>query len=377
MKYYIIAGEPSGDLHGSNLIKGIIEKDPMAQIRFWGGDLMSAAAGTSGTLVRHYKEESVMGFLEVLMKLNKIKKSMDFCRNDIAAFAPDALILIDYPGFNLRMAKFAKEKGIKTIYYIAPKVWAWKEKRVYKIKKYVDRLYAIFPFEVEYFGKFGIDTFYGGNPLVDSLAQYKSQPIEEFRSKNGLDDRKIIALVPGSRKHEIVCNLPTMVGLAKKMSDYQFVITGVNWLDRAIYDKYTNGVENVKFVLDQTQQTLAHADAALVTSGTATLETALMGTPQVVCFRGPKVSVAIAKALVKIKWISLVNIVMNKTVVTELIQQDFTVERAYKELNAILPGGQNYQNIKNEYAELNKTIGGHGASGRVAEDMIKYITANV
>lgn len=373
MKYYIIAGEPSGDLHGSNLIKGIVAKDADAKIRFWGGDLMSATAGKHGELVRHYREESVMGFLEVLMKLRKIAKSMSFCKEDIASFAPDVLILIDYPGFNLRMAKFAKESGIKTIYYIAPKVWAWKEKRVYKIKKYVDRLYAIFPFEVDYFGKFGIDTFYGGNPLVDSIDGYKSQPIEEFRAKNGLDDRPIIAFVPGSRKHEIVCNLPTMVGLAKKMPQYLFVITGVNWLDRSLYDKYTNGVENVKFVLDQTQQTLAHADAALVTSGTATLETALMDTPQVVCFRGPKVSVAIAKALVKIKWISLVNIVMQKTVVTELIQQDFTVDRAYDELTSILPGGSKCAQMKADYAQLQASIGDSGASERVAEDIIKYL----
>lgn len=373
MKYYIIAGEPSGDLHGSNLIKGIVAKDDDAKIRFWGGDLMSDAAGKNGELVRHYREESVMGFLEVLMKLRKIAKSMSFCKEDISEFAPDVLILIDYPGFNLRMAKFAKESGIKTIYYIAPKVWAWKEKRVYKIKKYVDRLYAIFPFEVDYFAKFGIDTFYGGNPLVDSIEGYKNQPVEEFRAKNGLDDRPIIALVPGSRKHEIVCNLPTMVGLAKKMPNYLFVITGVNWLEKAIYDKYTNGVENVKFVLDQTQQTLAHAKAALVTSGTATLETALMDTPQVVCFRGPKVSVAIAKALVKIKWISLVNIVMQRTVVTELIQQEFTVDRAYDELTSILPGGSKCELMRADYAQLKASIGEAGASERVAEDIIKYL----
>lgn len=373
MKYYIIAGEPSGDLHGSNLIKGIVSKDADAQIKFWGGDLMASAAGDKGDLVRHYREESVMGFVEVVKKLPKIQKSMQFCRDDIKAYQPDVLILIDYPGFNLRMAKYAKSIGITVLYYIAPKVWAWKEKRVYKIKKYVDRLYAIFPFEVDYFSKFGIDTFYGGNPLVDSLQQYKSQPIEDFMKANSLDDRKIIALVPGSRKHEIDFNLPIMVGVASRMPEYQFVITGVNWLDKQIYDKITDGVENVRFVLDQTQQTLAHSCAALVTSGTATLETALMGTPQVVCFRGPKVTMAIAAILVKIKWISLVNIVMQRTVVEELIQDKLTIDNAYNELIAILPGGAKAQTMREDYEKLADQIGGAGASERVADDIIKYL----
>lgn len=373
MKYYIIAGEPSGDLHGSNLIKGLVAKDPNSQIKFWGGDLMKAAAGVNGTLVRHYKEESVMGFIEVLLKLRKIQRSMTFCRQDIADFNPDVLILIDYPGFNLRMAKFAKSIGVKTYYYIAPKVWAWKEKRVFKIKKYVDQLYAIFPFEVDYFEKFGIKTFYAGNPLVDSVSQYKSQPIEEFLNLNHLDDRKIIALVAGSRKHEIDFNLPIMVAVAKRMPLYQFVITGVDWLDGEVYHKIIDGLENVKLVVNQTPQTLAHSTAALVTSGTATLETALLGVPQVVCFKGPALTMAIAAKLVKIKWISLVNIVLNKTVVTELIQNKLTADSAYNELLAILPGGEKNEQISNDYRALHAVIGSAGASQRVAQEMFNSL----
>lgn len=251
MRYYIIAGEPSGDLHGSNLIRGILEADPQVEIRFWGGDLMSEAAGESGTLVRHYKEESVMGFIEVVMKLRKITRSMNFCREDIAEFAPDVLILIDYAGFNLRMAKFARSRGIKTFYYIAPKVWAWKESRVKKIQASVDKLFVIFPFEVDYFSRFGIDVYYGGNPLMDSIAQNRVQcSEEEFRRRHNIPmDRQIVALVAGSRRSEIENNLPTMVSIARERRDLHFVITGVDWLPEELYRKIVGDTPNITLVV--------------------------------------------------------------------------------------------------------------------------------
>ncbi len=375
MKYYIIAGEPSGDLHGANLIKGILESDPDAEIRFWGGDLMQEASGVRGTLVRHYRDESVMGFIEVLMKLRKIKRSMDFCKRDIAEFAPDALILIDYPGFNLRMAKFAKSIGILTLYYIAPKVWAWKEGRVKKIKADVDKLFVIFPFEVEYFKNFGIDAYFGGNPLVDSLEDNRAQGEgEDFRTQNNIPtDKEIVALVAGSRRHEIQHNLPVMLEVAKEREDLHFVITGVEWLDRGLYESIIGEQGNVTLLINQTTPTLRNSSAALVTSGTATLETALLEVPQVVCFKGPRLTMWIASKLVKIRWISLVNIVMDRTVVTELIQKNFTKQAALKELEAVLKGGLQHDRIVEDYRELASKIGGAGASKRVATEMVREI----
>ncbi len=375
MKYYIIAGEPSGDLHGANLIKGILESDPAAQIRFWGGDLMQDASGEKGELVRHYRDESVMGFIEVLKKLRKIKRSMEFCKRDIAEFNPDALILIDYPGFNLRMAKFAKSIGILTLYYIAPKVWAWKESRVKKIKADVDKLFVIFPFEVEYFKKFGIDAYFGGNPLMDSLEANKDLGAsEDFRVQNAIPTHKeIVALVAGSRKSEIQHNLPVMIEVAKEREDLHFVITGVEWLDRGLYESIIGEQKNVTLLINQTTQTLRNSSAALVTSGTATLETALLGVPQVVCFKGPRLTMWIASKLVKIRWISLVNIVMDRTVVTELIQHNFTKESALTELQGILKGGNQHNRIIEDYRELAQKIGGSGASQRVALEMFETI----
>ncbi len=375
MRYYIIAGEPSGDLHGSNLIRGILDADPRAEIRFWGGDLMSEAAGESGTLVRHYKEESVMGFIEVVMKLRKITRSMNFCREDIAEFAPDVLILIDYAGFNLRMAKFARSRGIKTFYYIAPKVWAWKESRVKKIQASVDKLFVIFPFEVEYFSRFGIDVYFGGNPLMDSIAQNRAQcSPEEFRLRHNIPlDRRIVALVAGSRRSEIENNLPTMVSVAQQRTDLHFVITGVDWLSSELYQKIIGDTKNITLVVGETTSTLLNSQAALVTSGTATLETALMGVPQVVCYRGLPISIWIGRRVIRINWISLVNIVMNRTVVTELIQGDFNTADTLSHLDSILPGGDKHDKIIREYAELRELIGEAGASSRVAREMVKTL----
>lgn len=366
MKYYIIAGEASGDLHGSNLIKGLLASDPQADIRFWGGDKMSDAAGSHGTLVKHYKESSIMGFWEVVKNIRTISRHMEDCRKDMYAFEPDALILIDYPGFNLRMAQFATEKlpNTSVFYYIAPKVWAWKENRVKKLKKYVDKLFIIFPFETEYFRRHGIETYYAGNPLMDSLPIPGEKPADP-----------VIALVPGSRKHEIDYNLPFMVEAAASFPRYRFIVTGVDWLDKGLYEKYLAG-SDIEVVFGKTYEVLARAQAALVTSGTATLETALMGVPQVVCFRGPWLSIAIAKGLVKVKYISLVNLVLDKQAVQELIQEAFTPQRAVEELAAILPGGARSEQMRRDYELLKEMIGGPGASERVATEMVRLLNVN-
>ena len=375
MKYYIIAGEASGDLHGSNLIKGLLKADPGAQFRFWGGDFMADAAGSSGELVRHYKEASIMGFWEVVKKLRRVLGQMKFCRKDIAAWEPDVLVLIDYPGFNFRMARFAKQSGIPSYYYIAPKVWAWKEGRVKKIRKYVDRLFVIFPFEIEYFRRHGIEAYYAGNPIMDSIAQRQAataKTFEEFSRENGLDGKPVVALVAGSRTHEIDYNLPVMVEVSRRFPDYQFVVTGVSWLDKALYDKYLDG-SGVAYVCDKTYETLSFSTAAMVTSGTATLEAALLKIPEVVCFRGPKLTIWIAYRLVKVRFISLVNLIMDREVVKELIQYDFTIDSAAEELQAILAGGSKYETLKEDYRQLAGIVGPPGASERVAAEMAEFL----
>lgn len=372
MKYYIIAGEASGDLHGSNLIRGLKKSDPEAEFRFWGGDLMESATGSKP--VKHYKQTAIMGFVEVLLNLRTVLGFMRECREDIAAYQPDVLIMIDYAGFNLRMAKFAKKSGIKTYFYIAPKVWAWKERRVKKIKRYVDKLFVIFPFEVEYFRKFGIEAYYSGNPLMDSIAERGTSTLEKFSELNNLAGKPIIALVAGSRLHEINFNLPLMVEASRSFPEYQFVVTAVSWIDKAVYDKYLSG-STVGYVCGQTYETLSVSSGALVTSGTATLETALLGVPQVVCFRGPAVTMWIAARLVKIQWISLVNLVMNRTVVTELIQRKFTLQSTIQELRAVLPDGAKRETLMKDYEELIQKIGSSGASDRVAAQMYKLLKA--
>ena len=373
MKYYLIAGEASGDLHGSNLMKGLLKSDPQAEFRFWGGDKMAEVGGAEG-LAKHYRQTSFFGVADVLKHLPTIFGQLGECERDVVDFAPDVLILIDYPGFNFKMAKFAHKKGIRTFYYISPKVWAWKERRVNLIRKYVDKLFIIFPFEIEYFRQRGIDAVYEGNPIVDSIDQtLASLPSEEqFRAENGLGDKRLVALLAGSRKNEIKKNLAFMVQLAAAHPEFQFVVAGVSWLEASLYEQYLESI-SVKFLTDKTYALLKYSDAAVVCSGTATLETALIGTPEVVCYRMDEFSYRVARAFVKIGFISLVNIIMGREVVKELIQHDMTVEKASSELRAILPGGVRYEQMKKDYDELAAIIGGVGASDRFAQRMVELL----
>ncbi len=373
MKYYIIAGEASGDLHGSNLMKGLLKADPEAQFRFWGGDRM-AEVGGADNLVKHYKKTSFFGVTEVLRNLRTIFSQLDECKKDLVAYGPDVLICVDYPGFNFKVAKFAHSKGIRTFYYISPKVWAWKERRVERIRKYVDRLFIIFPFEVDYFRQKGIEAIYEGNPIMDSIAQTLAvvPPREEFCRLNGLSDKPIVALLAGSRTSEVKRNLAFMTALAAEFPDHQFVVAGVSWLDRGLYDKFLAG-STVKCVTDQTYGLLRYAEGAVVCSGTATLETALIGTPEVVCYRMDEFSYRVARAFVKIGFISLVNIIMKREVVRELIQHDMTVANAATELRSIMEGGPKHAQMMGDYAELQAVVGGEGASDRFAARMVEIL----
>ncbi|MBQ8334897.1 MAG: lipid-A-disaccharide synthase [Tidjanibacter sp.] len=373
MRYYLIAGEASGDLHGSNLMKGIQKADPEAQFRFWGGDRM-AEVGGKDNLAKHYRQTSFFGVSDVLKHLRTIFNQLGECQRDVDAFGPDVLILIDYPGFNFKMARYAHQKGIKTFYYISPKVWAWKEHRVERIRKWVDKLFIIFPFEIEYFRGKGIEAIYEGNPIMDSITQTLAEveSEEQFRRANGLGNKPLVALLAGSRKNEIKKNLPFMVALAQSMPQWEFVVAGVSWLEGELYDKYLKG-SGVKIVTDQTYGLLRYSAAAVVCSGTATLETALIGTPEVVCYRMDEFSYRVARAFVKIKWISLVNIIMQRTVVRELIQHDMTVENASQELTAIVEGGAKHQQMKADYAALAEVVGGAGVSDRFARRMVDLL----
>lgn len=373
MKYYIIAGEASGDLHGSNLMKGILKADPEAKFRFWGGDKMAEVGGREN-LAKHYKQTSFFGVSEVLGNLRTIFSQLSECKRDLMTFQPDVLISIDYPGFNFKMAKFALSQGIRTFYYISPKVWAWKERRVERIRKYVDKLFIIFPFEVEYFKGKGIEAIYEGNPLVDSIAQRLRTvaPREEFLAKNGLDSRPLVALLAGSRKSEIQRNMGFMVALSKVHPEWQFAVAGVSWIDEELYKVAIEG-SGVKVLTDKTYELLKYADAAVVCSGTATLETALIGTPEVVCYRMDEFSYRVARAFVKIGFISLVNIIMGREVVRELIQHDMTVENASEELQAIMKGGSKHSKMMADYASLGAIVGGEGASDRFAARMVELL----
>ena len=373
MRYYLIAGEPSGDLHGANLMKGLKAHDPEAKFRFWGGDKM-AGVGGSGNLAKHYKETSFFGIVEVIKNLRTIRRQMKECRQDVEAFAPDVLILVDYPGFNMKMARWAKEHGIRVFYYIAPKVWAWREWRVKAIRKYVDELFIIFPFERDYFPKHGIRPIFEGNPLVDAIeARRASLPSpDEFRRRHALDERPIVALLAGSRRSEVRNNLPFMAALAELMPEYDFVLAAVPWLDRELYGELLAG-SRIICLYDKTYEIVRYADAAVVTSGTATLETALIGTPEVVCYRTDALTVWAGRRLLKIPYISLVNLVMGREVVKELIQQEMTPERAAEELRALLPGGGQRERILADYDALRKRIGGPGASERVAARMVALL----
>ncbi len=373
MKYYIIVGEPSGDLHGSNLMKGIVAEDSEAQFRFWGGDKMAEVGGKEN-LAKHYRETSFFGIAQVVRNLRTVLGQIDECKRDIEVFNPDVVILIDYPSFNMRIAKWAKARGTKVYYYIAPKVWAWKEWRVKSIRKYVDRLYTIFPFETEYFRSKGIEPVFCGNPLCDSIAQYKAtMPSREvFLSENGLDERPIVALLAGSRRSEIKDNLADMIAISRHFPDYQFVVAAVPWLEKELYEKILQGSE-VKVVCNKTYDTLIYAEAAIVTSGTATLETALMNTPEIVLYHVPKIYEWLRPIVLKIPFISLVNINLGRECVREIVVNKIDVEAVSEELRSILEGGSKRAKMLADFAELQEMMGGEGSSRRVAADIVKSL----
>ena len=375
MKYYIIAGEASGDLHGSNLITALRKLDNEAEIRCWGGDKMQAAGAT---VVKHYRELAFMGFIEVVKNLGTIFKNLAFCKADIVEYKPDALILIDYPGFNLRIAKWAKQKGFKVIYYIAPQVWAWKESRVKGIKKYVDKMLVILPFEKAFYAKWNYDVEYVGHPLVKVIDDFKESIIElPSTSFNYLQPpSNIIAVLPGSRAQEINTKLPVMLSVAKHFPAYQFVVAKAPGLAADFYDHFFTGFPNVSAVTDATYSILTKAAAALVTSGTATVETALFGVPEVVCYKGSAVSYAIAKRLLTIKYICLVNLIMDKEVVKELIQDALTEENLVAELQQLLTNAKKQAELQQDYAAL-KTILSKGgdASANAALSIYQFVTS--
>lgn len=363
MKYYIIAGEASGDLHGSNLMKALIKQDVNAQFRFWGGDLMH---NVNENIAKHYKELAFMGFAEVVMNLNTISKNLAFCKSDIEAYQPDAIIFIDYSGFNLRIAKWAKEKGFRTNYYVSPQVWASRAGRVKSIKRDIDAMHVILPFEKEFYEKqHNYKVHFVGHPLIDAIANRKQVDEYQFRTSHGLNEKPIIALLPGSRKQEIKKMLSVMLSITSSYPDYQFVIAGAPSQDREFYNTFIKN-SNISFVNNETYDLLSISTAALVTSGTATLETALFKVPQVVCYKGGWLSYQIAKRIITLKYISLVNLIMDKEVVTELIQNDFNSKRLKKELDAILTKEKREQ-LFMDYFELEKKLGGQGASEKAAK----------
>jgi lipid-A-disaccharide synthase len=366
MKYYIIAGEASGDLHGSNLMKALLKKDKDADIRFWGGDLMNAAGGT---LVKHYKELAFMGFIEVLMNITTIFKNISFCKKDIASFKPDVIIFIDYSGFNLRIAKWAKSQNFSTNYYISPQVWASRASRVKDIKRDIDQMYVILPFEKEFYKKYNYDVHFVGHPLIDAIADRPQVDINAFREEYQLSDKPIIALLPGSRKQEITKMLSVMLSVIDVFKDYEFVIGGAPSQSFDFY-KSIIGDRNVSFVNNRTYDLLSISSAALVASGTATLETALFKVPQVVCYKGSAISYQIAKRIITLKFISLVNLIMDKEVVKELIQNDFTPENLTKELSLILET-THQEKMFLAYFELEKKLGGAGASTNAASLIVE------
>lgn len=367
MKLFLIAGEASGDLHGSNLIKALIQKDASTDLRFWGGDLMEKAASRKPE--KHYKALAFMGFVEVFINLGRIVQNFKKCKEDILVFQPDALVLIDYPGFNLRMAKWAKSHGIKVYYYISPKVWAWKESRVYKIKKYVDTLFTIFPFETAFFKKYDFDVVYVGNPLVDAITEYRATSDERRATVRGLE-KPIVAILPGSRRQEVRTKLPVMLEAAGKFPEYQFVIAGAPSLEETFYAPFIEGY-NAKILFGKTYEILESAEAALVTSGTATLETALFGVPQVVCYIASPISYTIAKRLIKIKFISLVNLIFDREVVRELIQDACNVDQVAEELSYVLQGGKKRAQQEQDCAILIEMLGSGSASEKVAREILK------
>ena len=368
MKYYIIAGEASGDLHGANLMKELYKVDVQADIRFWGGDLMQ---NVGGTLVSHYKERAFMGFFEVIKNLSKVLGFMKFCKSDIAKFKPDVLIFIDNSGFNLRIAKWAKLQGFKTNYYISPQVWASRAGRVKDIKRDVDKMFVILPFEAAFYKKYDYEVSFVGHPLIDAIADREQTDVLSFRDEHQLGNKPIIALLPGSRKQEITKMLSVMLSLVDDFSEYQFVIAGAPSQDFSFYQQII-GSREVRFINNKTYDLLSVSYAALVASGTATLETALFKVPQVVCYKGGTISYQIAKRIITLKFISLVNLIMDKEIVIELIQNNFTKEKLIVELRKILDP-KNRERLFLAYFELEQILGGKGASKKVAKAIYKNI----
>jgi len=371
MRYFFVAGEQSGDLHGSNLIRALRKADPDALIDAWGGDLMEDAGAN---LLMHYKKTAFMGFTAVIGNLGTISMNLRLCRKQIAEAGPDVVILIDYPAFNLRIARFARKNGYRVFYYISPKIWAWKENRVKKIKKYVDRIYTILPFEKKFYEKHGLEVEYFGNPLVDEI-ENRINSIKETEKNNKNDwqgEQPVIALLPGSRRHEIEYILPQMLKVIPLFPQYMFIVTCVRNIPPEFYKKITGNIP-VRLTIDETYSVLRSADAALVASGTATLEAALMGTPQVVCYKGDFFSALIAWMLIRVKYVSLVNLIMGYEVVKELLQYSLNRKNLVSELRAILPGGERREKIFSEYRLLSEKLGPSGASVRVAEDIVRRL----
>jgi lipid-A-disaccharide synthase len=372
MKYYVVAGETSGDLHGSNLLREIKRLDPSASFRGFGGDRMEQE-GT--TLVKHIRDLDFMGFVEVLLNIRKILSLMKVCKTDLLQWKPDALILIDYPGFNLRMAEFAKQSGIKVFYYISPQLWAWKKRRIVKIRKFVDHLFIILPFEKEFYARLNYDVDFVGHPLLDAMEVLPLDESESFRKKHGLDERPIIAVLPGSRKQEIRRILPVMIQAVNAFgSTFQFVIAGTSNITHEYYRQLI-GNAPVNLLYGQTYSLLMHARSAMVTSGTATLETALLNVPQVVCYKANPGSFFIAKKLVKLNYISLVNLILDREVVKELIQNEMNAENLLPELQMITSDSKKREQILKDYVELASKLGGKGASRKTAGLILKYLSA--
>jgi lipid-A-disaccharide synthase len=369
MKYYIIAGEASGDLHGSNLMKGLYKEDPKADIRFWGGDLMQ---NVGGTLVKNYKELAFMGFVEVLFHLKTILNNIKMCKKDITNFQPDVIVFIDYPGFNLRIAKWAKAKGFKTHYYISPQIWAWKENRIKDIKRDIDKMYVILPFEKDFYeNKHHFPVEFVGHPLIDAIQNHPFKDAALFRKENQLSEKPIIAILPGSRKQEITKMLSVMQSVVGNFKEYQFVIAGAPSLEFSFYKDFITH-ENIKFVSNSTYDLLSNATAALVTSGTATLETALFKVPEVVCYRSSWISYQIAKRVITLKYISLVNLILDQKVVAELIQGKCNPRRIRRELSKVFE--PTYRQVMlQKYDELEKKLGGKGASEKTARLIVASI----
>lgn len=371
MKYYIIAGEASGDLHGGNFIRELVKKDPDAQIRAWGGEKMESAGAV---LVKHYRDLAFMGFIEVVLNIKTILKNIAFCKKDIEEFAPDVLIFIDYPGFNMRIAKWAKKLNYKTVYYISPQIWAWKQSRVHTIKRTIDHMYVILPFEKEFYARFDYSVTFVGHPLLDEVERYeKGRAKLSQEVKTAVNSKSpVLALLPGSRKQEITTLLPLMIKAVEQFKAYTIVVAGAPSQNPEIYEQFINN-KDIRLVTGKTYELLSQSTAALVTSGTATLETALFNVPQVVCYKGSFISYHIAKRLVKVDYISLVNLVMNKESVVELIQNRCRPDVIRTELLKILPEGEKRENVLSDYQLLREKLGGGGASANIAGALLKTL----